>query len=291
MTFAIFPEEEAFFALYAHEGVFDLAAVLAVDVWADTVTFVSFSVVLVIALTWAGAISFHEGKVSSTVARETVVLISSVTALARWMALITRISVLTSFVTCGMAWCTDTVIKVLVHGAVAQAAIISVTEVANFTADVSNELAEVALLVAVVVEVVDESFEVVDHTESRSKMELHVSVRKDHMLGLELSNKVVVDVEIGHTVVHFDVVFDAEGEVGPASVVGVVEETELFSEHIEDELVAWRAGKLDEALFIRLWASICVLNSVIITSPVVSFENWDITHGDKSGVVVSKASP
>lgn len=53
MTVAILTEVVSFFALNAHEGVVDSAAVLTVDVWADTIARVSFSLILRVTLTWA----------------------------------------------------------------------------------------------------------------------------------------------------------------------------------------------------------------------------------------------
>lgn len=92
-----------------------------------------------------------------------------------------------------MARGTDTFDEELVHGAVAQAAVVGVAEVADFAFDISDKFTEVGLLVAVVVKVVDETFEVVDHTESRSNMEVHMPVGKDDHIGCQLSYISVVD--------------------------------------------------------------------------------------------------
>lgn len=76
---------------------------------------------------------------------------------------------------------TDTVEEELVHRAVAQAALFGVAVVTGDTSDVGNLAAEVTLFITPVVELVHEPFEVVDHTESGTEVEVDVSVGEDDM--------------------------------------------------------------------------------------------------------------
>jgi len=80
-----------------------------------------------------------------------------------------------------------------VHSTVAKTSIIRVTVVTSKTTFVGYESAEIIMLITPVVEVVHESFKVVDHTECGSEEEFNISVGEDHMIRDNVSLIYTVD--------------------------------------------------------------------------------------------------